>query len=104
MSTRTKETIFQIGTVDSRNFGEDCHEGDWEEFHITFVAAFPDKLKVRVIVTANSQEVERGTPNAAVVGIAQKVTPTGFVLGARNSDCARGDAGFNWMAVAETPG
>src|SRR5262249_37033926 len=25
-------------------------------------------------------------------------------LAARNSDCARGSAGFNWMAVLETPG
>jgi len=104
MSTRIGETIFQIGSVPARNFSEDCHEGDWEEFVITFPTPFPKEVNVRVIVTANNLEVERGAQNAAVVGIVRDLTPGGFVLLGRSSDCARGDAGFNWMAVAETPG
>src|SRR5437763_2705681 len=99
MSTRINETIIQMGTVPARNFSEDCKAGDWEEFHIAFPTPFPlEASEVRVIVTANNLEVERGNHIAAVVGIAQSVTPLGFILAARNSDCSRGDAGFNWMA------
>ena len=99
---------FRIGTLDARNFSEDCKPGDWESFPITFTPAFSGhptrECRVRVIVTPNNQKIPRGEHNAAVVGIAQNVTNTGFTLAARNSDCARGGAGFNWMAICERSG
>lgn len=103
MSTQINQTIFQIGTVPARDFSEDCVPGDWEAIPITFTPAFP-AVGVRVIVTANNENVGKGEHNPAVVGNTRSVTPTGFTLAARNSDCARGRAGFNWMAVLETPG
>lgn len=117
MSTQTNETIFQIGTASARDFSEDCVPGDWEDFGTIkfptpFPTPFPAGKGVRVIVTANDLEVPRGVHNAAVVGIVrhtdelgQPIPPEqGFRLWGRNSDCARGLAGFNWMAVLETPG
>lgn len=103
MSTQINQTDFQFGTVTARHFSEHCVPGDWETCPIIFPKPFDEKTP-RVIVTANNENVDKGAHNAAVVGIAQKVTPTGFVLAARNSDCARGFAGFNWTAVLETPG
>jgi hypothetical protein len=104
MSVPINQAIFQMGTVEQRFFSKDCEPGDTETFNISFPTPFPAQ-GVRVIVTANSLNVPRGAHNAAVVGIAQQVTPAGFVLRARNSDCADagGFAGMNWMAVLETP-
>ena len=102
MSTELNQVIIQMGVEPARNFSEDCEPGDWEVFDVTFPTPFPNRP--RVIVTANDLRVEPGEHNAAVVGLARQVTDTDFKLAARNSDCARGDAGFNWMAVLETPG
>jgi hypothetical protein len=86
--------MFQMGSVLARDFSEDCERGDWEFFEIAFESPFPTD-QVRVIVTANG--------NAAAVAIAQHVGRKGFILAARNSGCAPGTAGFNWMAFVETP-
>jgi hypothetical protein len=106
MSVPIGEVIFQIGTVEQRRFSKDCETGDTEIFNIRFPTPFPTQMGIRVIVTANNSNVPRGAHNAAVVGIVQNVTTDGFVLRARNSDCADagGFAGMNWMAVLETPG
>jgi len=104
MSSRISETLFSFGSVPSRNFSENCRPGDREYFAIRFPEPFPSSAKVRVIVTANNFEMAPGARNAGVVGVARDVAFTGFHLMARNADCARGDAGFNWMAVAEMPG
>lgn len=98
---RINQTIFKMGTVEADDYSKDCRQGDWETHRISFREAFPGD-DVRVIVTANDQGVRRGTHNPAVVGIARDVTRRGFVLASRNSDCGRGSAGFNWMAVLET--
>lgn len=34
-----------------------------------------------------------------MVGVAQAVTPFGFRLAARNSDCMAGRSGFYWVAI-----
>lgn len=104
MSSTINETLFSFGSVPSRNFSENCFPGDREYFRIKFPKPFPSSAKVRVIVTANDSEMPRGARNAGVVGVARYVDATGFQLSARNADCERGDAGFNWLAVAETPG
>jgi hypothetical protein len=112
MSIPINEAIFQAGTFGQRNFSKDCQTGDTETFQTTgfqrvvFPERFPDQSSVRVIVTANNLGVSTGTHNAALVGAVQDVTAEGFVLKARNSDCADevSLAGMNWIAVAETPG
>ncbi len=108
MSVPINEAIFQMGTVEQRFFSKDCDTGDTELFNITYPTPFATMEGVRVIVTANNLNVPRGAHNGAVVGIAQgvRVTPGGFVVRARNSDCAEAGAfaGLNWMAVLETPG
>lgn len=103
MTARSTEAIIQFGQVDAHRFSPDCENGDWQYWDVTFSEAFPDPAKIRVILTPNNRGVDSGTHNAAVVGIAQDVRSDRFRLLARNSDCAGGNAGFNWMAIAETP-
>lgn len=106
------EAVFQAGTFGQRNFSKDCEIGDTETFQTTgfqrvvFQEQFPTQSRVRVIVTANNLGVPAGIHNAALVGAVQDVTAEGFILQARNSDCADevSLAGMNWVAVAETPG
>src|SRR5690242_19979185 len=94
MSVPINEAIFQVGTFGQRNFSKDCQTGDTETFQTTgfqrvvFPERFPEQSSVRVIVTPNSLGVSTGTHNAALVGAVQDVTAEGFVLKARNSDCA----------------
>ena len=106
MSVPINEAIFQSGTIEQRFFSKDCETGDSELFNVPFPVSFPDQTQknIRVIVTANDLNVPRAAHHAAVVGIAQNVTIGGFALKVRNSDCAAGFAGVNWMAVLETPG
>jgi hypothetical protein len=112
MSVPINEALFQVGTFEQRNFSKDCEIGDTETFETTgsqrvvFPEQFPAQASVRVIATANNLGAPAGTHNAALVGAVQDVTVEGFVLKARNSDCADevSLAGMNWMAVAETPG
>ena len=112
MSVPINEAVFQVGTFGQRNFSKDCEIGDTETFQTTgfqrvvFPEQFPAQSSVRVIVTANNLGAPTGTHNAALVGAVQDVTVEGFILKARNSDCADevSLAGMNWMAVAETPG
>lgn len=103
MSTQINQAIFDFGKVEAQFFNKDCQARDWKSWEITFAAPFPTD-DVRVIVTANDYQIDAGLQNIAAVGIAQNVTQSGFTLAARNSDCAHGSAGFNWMAVLETPG
>lgn len=69
--------------------------GDWRGWRIIFHKPF--FVPPVVLVTPNNLDVEG--PNPAVVGIARNVTTDGFILGARNSDCSPGKAGFYWVAV-----
>jgi hypothetical protein len=101
MSTQTKHTIFQFGSVDRVYFRESGTSGDWQSWNILFQTPFPSD-DVRVFVIANNKNVGPGH-NPAVVGIAYNVDKNGFMLGARNSDSTSGHAGFNWLAVLETP-
>lgn len=103
MTTQINSTIFQFGRVDAQFFERDCQAGDWRIWDIAFPTAFPHD-GVRVIVTPNDLRVDTGVHSVAAVGLAQDVTRTGFRLAARNSDCSSGSAGFDWMAVLETPG
>jgi hypothetical protein len=63
-----------------------------------------DPANPQVPYLYDTTEYCRATPpttdaNTAVVGIVQAVTPHGFRLAARNSDCGAGKAGFTWVAI-----
>ncbi len=70
----------------------------WNSWHVTFDQAF--LTPPTVLVTA----LHPGNSGPAVVGMASYVTPNGFLLRARNSDCVAGAAGFNWVAFGCLPG
>jgi hypothetical protein len=64
----------------------------WNQWAVTFDQAF--LTPPTVLVTAF--HVLKSGP--AVAGMACYVTPNGFLLRARNTDCGAGEAGFNWVA------
>ncbi len=80
------------GSVD---FAPNCKDDDTKSVSIDFHRPF--LTPPVVLLTANDLGI--ADHNAALVGIAQDVTPWGFTLTARNSDCSAGQAGFFWVAV-----
>jgi hypothetical protein len=104
------EVIFLTGAVPAHYFNADCESGDWQTWRVEFgqPSPFSADLPIRVILTPNYLPAPFDWPhsveNAAVVGVAQNVDSTGFVLRARNSGNKLGSAGFYWMAVQSTPG
>jgi hypothetical protein len=64
----------------------------WNQWAVTFDQAF--LTPPTVLVTA----FHVGRSGPAVAGMACYVTPNGFLLRARNTDCAAGEAGLNWVA------
>jgi hypothetical protein len=104
VSTPINQAVIQIGRETRRDFNTSCSPLDWQPFDITFPMPFPTK-DVRVIVTANDFDADPDRDNNPVVGVVEDLTPVGFRLWGRNPfECVRSFAGFNWMAVAETPG
>lgn len=85
------------GYVAPASFAPECQEGDWKSWYVWFDQAF--LTPPIVLVTAMNVTVQPQAGNPAVVGIAQYVTPNGFRLAARNSDCAGGLTGFYWVAI-----
>ena len=84
------------GWVPPKSFAPTCEKGDWNSWYVWFDQAF--LTPPTVLVTANNLNVANAG-NPAVVGIAQYVTPNGFRLAARNSDCGSGLTGFYWVAI-----
>lgn len=81
-----------------------CEPLDWQPFDITFPQAFPT-ANVRAFVTSNNLGVDSEPENNPIVGVVEDVTAQGFRLWGRNpSECTRSSAGFNWLALVETPG
>ena len=105
MSTPLYQTIVKFGREPRQDFNTHCQPLDWQPIDVTFPGAFPASAAIRVFVTANDFNVDSEPDNVPVVGTVQDVTPTGFRLWGRNpNQCQRASAGFNWLAVAETPG
>jgi hypothetical protein len=103
MSTAIQNTHIEIGDTGTSppQFEPDCIPGDWQSYQLKFDTPFQDAAKVRVIVTANNENIHPSNHNPAVVGVVTAVSTTGFTLWARNSDCNEGLAGFYFMAVEE---
>jgi hypothetical protein len=99
--TTISECAFRFGRELFRDFASNCKSGDKEFFDIRFDPPFPPGSKIRVIATGSQAGRRWGV---AIVPIAVRVQAGGATVVARNSDCASGTAGVNWMAVAETPG
>lgn|SRR5262249_6237077 len=116
MSVNIRETIVVTGRIEVLPFTPDCVTGDTQELNRNNNKRipFPPGLfqlqgePVRVILTPQhpdpDPDLDPRPHVAAPVGIAQNVSVTGFDLRARNSDCAAGSAGFNWMAIQERRG
>jgi hypothetical protein len=105
MSTPFYQTIVQFGREPRQDFNAHCTPLDWQPIDVTFGTAFPASAAIRVFVTANDLNVSNEPDNVPVVGTVQDLTPTGFRLWGRNPNmCQRASAGFNWLAIAETPG
>jgi hypothetical protein len=91
------EPSIEIGETKDMSFQPSGRPGDWQTWDIRFATPFSESPVV--LVTAKKPN---GTPaelNPAVVGVAQEVTPFGFRLAARNSDCFQGTTGFQWAAI-----
>jgi hypothetical protein len=102
MSIQMSHVLFLAGsTPTAKAFAKSCVAGDTQSWPINFKIELPGN--VRIIVTANDRNVGDGLHNAAAVGIAQKVSAGGFLLTARNSDCAGGAASFDWIAFSDVP-
>jgi hypothetical protein len=92
------DAFVDSGVLAPQDFAPSCQKGDWKSWgYVWFDQAF--LTPPTVLVTANNYHVVPPTDNPAVVGIAQYVTPNGFRLAARNSDCTEGLTGFDWIAV-----
>jgi hypothetical protein len=100
MTIPMSHLLFLAGTTPTaQRFAQSCVVGDTQSWPINFRFQLPGN--VSVIVTPNNRKVGDGLHNAAVVGIAQKVSPDSFLLTARNSDCAAGAASFDWIAFSD---
>jgi hypothetical protein len=91
------DAFVDSGVVGPQGFSPSCQKGDWKSWYVWFDQAF--LTPPTVLVTANNHHVVPPTDNPAVVGMARYVTPNGFRLFGRNSDCAAGMTGFDWVAV-----
>jgi hypothetical protein len=95
------DLIVDTGVVSALSFAPDCRPGDTQFVAVDFHRPF--LTPPVVLVTANDVGVT-DPHNAAVVAMANDVTPHGFTLRARNSDCGSGMAGFYWVAFGCAPG
>jgi hypothetical protein len=83
------------GEVTAQAFNISCVDGDTQTQTVFFTRPF--LTPPIVLLTAN--DVGAAGHLAFPVGLAQNVTPYGFTLTGRNSDCAPGMAGFYWVAL-----
>jgi hypothetical protein len=98
ISESDKDLFVDSGTVPPKLFLPSGVIGDWSSpWTVKFGGTFAEPPMV--FVTASSRGV-KGLA-VAVVGMVGEVTTTGFTLHGRNSDCAAGMAGFNWVAFGK---
>jgi hypothetical protein len=101
MSVPINQAIIMMGAVRANIFSRDCFSGQWVDFRVNFPERFTSDLP-RVIITPNNLGAQENY-NPAVVGMVHDVSSSEFYISAKNSDMVDGFAGFNWMAVRETP-
>jgi hypothetical protein len=99
MGVSLSEAWLEVGTTSLAEFTPSCTPGDWVTWRIPFTSPGL-KVPPAVIVTPNNRHAQPDDHIAAPVGVAQHVTAQGFILAARNSDCAAGVASFDWLAIS----
>jgi hypothetical protein len=103
--------IVDTGEVPGQGFFDDCSHGDTREWDVYFSQPF--LTPPIILATANDSNLRQH--QAFPVGMARNVTPYGFTLVGRNSDCftggggilgpkLTGQAGFYWVAIGCAPG
>jgi hypothetical protein len=104
------QTVFQFGIVDQSRFSQPFAPGaPGADAEIMFPIQFPASValnSIRVIVTPSDAGVgpDKTQHHAGVVGGAFNVQRDRFTITSYSPDCAAGFAGFNYVALAETPG
>lgn len=93
----TQEPFIETGEVAAAHFAPSGQQGDWQIWDVRFKDAFA--AAPTVLLTAKKAGKTLPEANPAVVGVVQAVTPHGFRLAARNSDCSGGETGFQWVAL-----
>lgn len=86
-------------------FNSSGRYGDWQTIHVPFDPFMPAGAegKVRVVASANGDDVPAAAHIAATVPLIGEVSHMGFTAWVRNSDISAGYAGLSWLAVAEVP-
>jgi hypothetical protein len=105
MATPLGSVSVRTGTTSTQAFSQSGLTGDWRTFNIPFNPGFRPFAagKIRVFATATRQGLAANDRGAPVVPVVGQISPQGFAIWARNSDIVRGNAAFNWIAVAEVP-
>jgi len=113
--TQSMLPAIRMGVGQPRSFAPDSVTGDT----VTWAVSLPQpsfRESPFVLLTANHiGTVGDPAHNAAAVGLIDDLAPKqpppsgpapqpAFAIRARNSDCAAGDCGFNYVALAELPG
>jgi hypothetical protein len=104
MASPLGHVAIRTGTSPPETFSRSGTNGDWQTFGIPFNPPFPPAAagKIRVLATAcrpaGGGPAARALPATPVAG---EISPVGCAIWARNSDIVGGEAGFNWIAVAE---
>jgi hypothetical protein len=95
----TGEPRIDSGVVAEAWFEAGGHGGDWRIWDIGFAAVFGRPPIVLLTPTLAADIPAR--LSAAVVGVVQATSTTGFRLAARSGDTHPGLSGFNWIAIGD---
>lgn len=95
----SREPWIDTGAVAEAWFEAGGHPGDWHTWDVGFTARFAKPPTVLLTATTAADIPER--LDAAVVGVAQATSTTGFRLAARSCDTHPGLSGFNWIAIGD---
>jgi hypothetical protein len=100
------ELDLRFGFVLARAFSSLGFYNPWpspfQRADVTFNPPFDDD-EVQVFLTPTKEDILPSDHHAAVVGVAHKVTKSGFELSARSTDCGAGFSSFNWLAINRKP-
>jgi hypothetical protein len=96
-SAAASKRSIESGEVAEAWFERGGQPGDWRTWDVTFSGRFANPPNVFLTPTKSADIPVR--LHAAVVGMVQAATTSGFRLAARSCDLQSGLAGFNWIAI-----
>lgn len=105
MATLTDKISVRAGVCPANTYAPAGAHGDWVTYHVPFEPPLPAAAEgqVRVVASASDAGGDINVHQAAPVPVVGEISPQGFTAWMRNSDVTGGDAGLNWLAVAEVP-